>query len=304
MIRIAHAEELSAARCWPVFALGLFAGAVGKSAQFPLHVWLPDAMEGPTPVSALIHAATMVAAGVYLVARMLPDRSRRRRRGADGRSPTSAASPRSSRRPMGIVATDIKRVLAYSTISQLGYMMLALGVGGYVAAIFHLFTHAFFKALLFLGAGSREPRDRHIRHAGDGRPAQARCRSRSATFLIGSLSLAGVVPAGGLLEQGRDPPRRVARRTAASSRSAMHGRVHDRVLHVPRDLPDLLRRVQGGAPSEHGSDHEDDAHHSGPHESPLPMWAPLAILAVPAIVIGLGEPRRWLRRTCIEGALP
>ena len=132
-------------------SLGIFAGAVGKSAQFPLHTWLPDAMEGPTPVSALIHAATMVAAGVFLVARFFP---------LFETSPTAmntvaviggftaifAAS-------MALVANDIKRVLAYSTISQLGYMMLALGVGAYGAAIFHLLTHAFFKALLFLGGG-------------------------------------------------------------------------------------------------------------------------------------------------------
>src|SRR5439155_14305101 len=135
-----------------VFALGVFAGAAGKSAQVPFHVWLPDAMEGPTPVSALIHAATMVAAGVYLVARMFPvfDQS------ADALHVVGAIGGLTaiSAALIGLVMTDIKRVLAYSTISQLGYMMLALGAGGYVAAIFHLFTHAFFKALLFLGSGS------------------------------------------------------------------------------------------------------------------------------------------------------
>ena len=147
-----HAETLSAAALTGI-TLGLFSGAVGKSAQFPLHIWLPDAMEGPTPVSALIHAATMVAAGVYLIARFFP---------------TFEAAPESVHMAiatigaitaimaasMGMVATDIKRVLAYSTVSQLGYMVMALGLGGYVAAIFHLFTHAFFKALLFLGSGS------------------------------------------------------------------------------------------------------------------------------------------------------
>jgi len=133
-----------------IAGLGIFCGCVGKSAQFPLHVWLPDAMEGPTPVSALIHAATMVAAGVYLVGRFYP-----------AFTPEVllivacigcftlllAAS-------IALVATDIKRVLAYSTVSQLGYMMLALGVGGWLAGMFHLFTHAFFKSLLFLGSGS------------------------------------------------------------------------------------------------------------------------------------------------------
>ncbi len=132
-------------------ALGLFAGAIGKSAQFPLHSWLPDAMEGPTSVSALIHSATMVTAGVFLVARFFPlfEHSDIMTLVAliGGFTAVFAAT-------MGLVANDIKRVLAYSTISQLGYMMLALGVGAYAPAIFHLFTHAFFKAALFLGAGS------------------------------------------------------------------------------------------------------------------------------------------------------
>src|SRR5205809_16961 len=128
----------------------LFFGAVGKSAQFPLHVWLPDAMEGPTPVSALIHAATMVAAGVYLVGRIFPVLT------PDAKlfiaiigciTLTMAAL-------IALAQTDIKKVLAYSTLSQLGYMILALGIGSYVGGLFHLITHAFFKALLFLGSGS------------------------------------------------------------------------------------------------------------------------------------------------------
>ena len=133
-------------------ALLMFLGAAGKSAQFPFHVWLPDAMEGPTPVSALIHAATMVAAGVYLVARMFP---------------LFEAAPGALEvvliigiitafvaGSMALVMNDLKRVLAYSTVSQLGFMMMALGAGGLSAGIFHLVTHGFFKALLFLGAGS------------------------------------------------------------------------------------------------------------------------------------------------------
>src|SRR5438132_1332867 len=132
--------------------LCLFAGAVGKSGQFPLHVWLPDAMEGPTPVSALIHAATMVAAGVYLVARTYPlfeavPQALSVVAVIGGFTAIFAAS-------MGLASNDIKRVLAYSTVSQLGYMMLALGAGSLAAGMFHLFTHAFFKALLFLAAGS------------------------------------------------------------------------------------------------------------------------------------------------------
>ncbi len=192
-------------------AIGIFAGAVGKSAQFPLHVWLPDAMEGPTPVSALIHSATMVSAGVFLVARTFPIFA-----GSieavttvaviGGFTAIFAAS-------MALVATDIKRVLAYSTISQLGYMMLALGAAGIVIineghvtvaaavaatsiGIFHLFTHAFFKALLFLGAGS-------VNHATDTFDMRLmgglrkRMRWTYITFLIGSLSLAGIWPLAG-----------------------------------------------------------------------------------------------------------
>src|SRR5204862_5783894 len=133
-----------------IMGIGLFCGAVGKSAQFPLHVWLPDAMEGPTPVSALIHAATMVAAGVYLVARIFPILT------PDAKlfiaiigciTLTMAAL-------IALAQTDIKKVLAYSTLSQLGYMILALGIGSYIGGLFHLITHAFFKALPFLGSGS------------------------------------------------------------------------------------------------------------------------------------------------------
>ena len=178
-----------------VIALLVFCGAVGKSAQFPLHVWLPDAMEGPTPVSALIHAATMVNAGVYLVARM---------------SPLFAASHEA----MLIVAaigiftaifaasiaftqTDIKRVLAFSTLSQLGYMFAALGVGAWVPAIFHLMTHGFFKGLLFLGSGS-------VIHAVDGEQEMPKMGGLAkkipityATMLIGTVAIAGLPPLAG-----------------------------------------------------------------------------------------------------------
>src|SRR5205085_953640 len=133
-------------------ALGLFIGAIGKSAQIPLYVWLPDAMAGPTPVSALIHAATMVTAGVYMVAR-----SNVLYRLAPGVSLFVAVIGCATALFAGTIAiaqTDIKKVLAYSTVSQLGYMFLAAGVGAYPAAVFHLATHAFFKALLFLGSGS------------------------------------------------------------------------------------------------------------------------------------------------------
>ena len=180
-------------------ALLLFVGAIGKSAQIPLYVWLPDAMEGPTPVSALIHAATMVTAGVYLVARSAPIFSQ---------SPTAmdvvatiglltaffAAT-------IGLVQTDIKRVLAYSTISQLGYMFLACGVGSFSAGIFHLVTHAFFKALLFLAAGS-------VIHALSGEQDMRRMGALArripitcATFVAGALAIAGVPPLAGFFSK-------------------------------------------------------------------------------------------------------
>ena len=177
-----------------LIALGFFAGAVGKSAQFPLHTWLPDAMEGPTPVSALIHSATMVTAGVFLVARVFPlylASEVTMEVGALVGAFTAifAAS-------MGLVAHDIKRVLAYSTVSQLGYMMLILGLGGWVAAIFHLFTHAFFKALLFLGSGSVN----HATGTFDMRYMGGLRKVMPWTFtlmVIGSLSLAGIFPLAG-----------------------------------------------------------------------------------------------------------
>jgi len=177
-----------------LIALGIFAGAVGKSAQFPLHTWLPDAMEGPTPVSALIHSATMVTAGVFLVARMFPlfDASSYTMEFVALIGAFTAVFAAS----MGLVAHDIKRVLAYSTVSQLGYMMLILGLGGYVAAIFHLFTHAFFKALLFLGSGSVN----HATGTFDMRYMGGLRKVMPWTFtlmVIGSLSLAGIFPLAG-----------------------------------------------------------------------------------------------------------
>ncbi|WP_243387070.1 NADH-quinone oxidoreductase subunit L [Bacillus kexueae] len=169
-------------------ALLIFVGAIGKSGQFPLHTWLPDAMEGPTPVSALIHAATMVAAGVYLVAYVYPLFL------ASETALTVVASVGAFTAifaaTIATAQNDIKRILAYSTISQLGFMMLALGTAGYVAAIFHLTTHAFFKALLFLAAGSVI----HIVHTQNifQMGGVKDVRWTSATFVIGALSLSGI----------------------------------------------------------------------------------------------------------------
>ncbi|MFD1020106.1 NADH-quinone oxidoreductase subunit L [Thalassobacillus hwangdonensis] len=171
-----------------LIALLIFVGAVGKSGQFPLHTWLPDAMEGPTPVSALIHAATMVAAGVYLVATMFP---------VFQASPVAmtvvaiiGAFTAIFAATIGLVQTDIKRVLAYSTVSQLGYMMLALGAAGYVAGVFHLMTHAFFKALLFLAAGSviHTVHNQNIERMGG---LWKKLKITGPVFLIGTLAISG-----------------------------------------------------------------------------------------------------------------
>lgn len=170
-------------------AILIFAGAVGKSGQFPLHTWLPDAMEGPTPVSALIHAATMVAAGVYLVAALFPlftasETALMTVAAVGAITAIFAAS-------IGLVQTDIKRVLAYSTVSQLGYMMLALGSAGYVAGVFHLMTHAFFKALLFLAAGS-VIHAVHTQDIGKMGGLWKKMRLTGPLFLIGALAISGV----------------------------------------------------------------------------------------------------------------
>ncbi|WP_225334729.1 NADH-quinone oxidoreductase subunit L [Halomicrobium urmianum] len=178
-----------------ILGLLVLGGVIGKSAQFPLHTWLPDAMEGPTPVSALIHAATMVAAGVYLVARMY---------GFYALSPTTLAIialvggfTALFAATMGVVKQELKQVLAYSTISQYGYMMLALGTGGYVAAVFHLTTHAVFKALLFLGAGSVIIAMHHEENMWEMGGLKERMPVTYWTFLSGSLALAGIVPFAG-----------------------------------------------------------------------------------------------------------
>lgn len=169
-------------------AILLFCGAIGKSAQFPLHVWLPDAMEGPTPVSALIHAATMVAAGVYLVGRSFPLFSL----SATAMQVVAVVGAFTAifAATIAITQNDIKKVLAYSTISQLGYMMFALGMGAYVAGMFHLMTHAFFKALLFLGSGSviHATGTQDIREMGG---LFKKMKVTAITFIIGTLALAG-----------------------------------------------------------------------------------------------------------------
>jgi NADH-quinone oxidoreductase subunit L len=182
-----------------VGATGLLVGVIGKSAQFPLHTWLPDAMAGPTPVSALIHAATMVVAGVYLLARLYGVFWEAFSIGAGGSNPVAVVGALTIliAALLAFVQRDIKKVLAYSTVSQLGFMVMALGVGAWTAAIFHLFTHAFFKGLLFLGSGSVS----HAVHSFDMKDDMGGLRKHMpvtfVTFLIGSLALAGIFPLAG-----------------------------------------------------------------------------------------------------------
>lgn len=256
-------------------AIGIFAGAAGKSAQFPLHVWLPDAMEGPTPVSALIHAATMVAAGVFLVARMFPlfEHSTEALTTVaviGGFTAIFAAT-------MALVMTDIKRVTAYSTISQLGYMMLGLGTGGVAIGIFHLFNHAFFKALLFLGAGS-------VNHATGTFDMRQMGGLRKvmpwtyATFVIASLSLAGIWPLSGFWSKDE---------ILISSFASQPILFYLAMITVFMTAFYVFRIVfmtfggeyRGGNPDAHGGSH--------PHESPKVMVMPMVFLAILAVVSGL-----------------
>jgi NADH-quinone oxidoreductase subunit L len=286
-------------------ALLVFGGAVGKSAQFPLHVWLPDAMEGPTPVSALIHAATMVAAGVYLVARSLP---------------LFIAGFESSTAPalhwvaiigaitallgatIGLAQDDIKRVLAYSTISQLGYMMMGLGLGSVVAGIVHLLTHAFFKALLFMGSGSvihgMEHGHAHTAHGHDGAEGEEFSANDMKTmgglrhrmprtfwpYLFGTLALVGIVPFAGFWSKDEIL-------TEAFHLWQTSGVIDHRFLvwlagTIGALLTALymgrqLALVFWGAPRHAAAEHA--------HESPLTMTAPLAILAFFALVGGFAN---------------
>ena len=254
-------------------AIGIFSGAVGKSAQFPLHVWLPDAMEGPTPVSALIHAATMVAAGVFLVARCFPLFAHSTEAVTTvaiigGFTAIFAAT-------MGLVMTDIKRVLAYSTISQLGYMMLGLGTGGVAIGIFHLFNHAFFKALLFLGAGSVN----HSTGTFDMREMGGLRKFMPwtyATFVIASLSIAGIWPLSGFWSKDEvlmaSMEGNITLFCLAMITVFMTAFYMFRVVFMT-----FGGEYRGGGAEAHGK----------PHESPPVMVTPMVVLAVLAVVSGL-----------------
>ena len=275
-------------------ALLLFVGAAGKSAQLPLYVWLPDAMEGPTPVSALIHAATMVTAGVYLMVRVSPLLEQ-----ADAALTVIAvigAATALFAATCALAQRDIKRVLAYSTISQLGYMFLAVGVGGYVAAIFHMVTHAFFKALLFLGAGSvihgvHEEQD--MRRMG---ALKALMPVTAVTFIIGWLAIAGIFPLSGfwskdeiLLYAWQDNKIlwAVGEVTAVLTAFYMSRQVYMVFYGEAR-----WHEREADAPAEAEA---EAGHHEGePHESPWIMLVPLVVLAFLSAVGGVLNLPWWL----------
>ena len=284
----------------------LFIGAMGKSAQVPLHVWLPDSMEGPTPISALIHAATMVTAGIFMVARMSP---------LFEWSDTAlsfvtiiGAITALFMAFLGIVQNDIKRVVAYSTLSQLGYMTVALGVSAYSAAIFHLMTHAFFKALLFLGAGSVIIA---LHHEQDLRKMGGLRKYMPITYItavIGSLALAGIPPFAGFFS--KDAIIEAVQLSHVGGHGfalfavmvgvfvtafysfrmlflAFHGNERFHAGHAGHAAHDGHDAHAHGGSS--GTDEEPDAHgHEGgpPHESPWVVTIPLILLALPSIYAG------------------
>ena len=273
-----------------VICIGLFIGAMGKSAQFPLHVWLPDSMEGPTPISALIHAATMVTAGIFMVARMSP---------LFELSDTAlnfilviGAITALFMGFLGIIQNDIKRVVAYSTLSQLGYMTVALGASAYSVAVFHLMTHAFFKALLFLAAGSVIMGLHHnqdIRWMGGVRKYMP---ITWITFLIGSLALIGTPFFSGFYS--KDAIIEAVHTSHLPAAGFAHFAVLAGVFVTAFYSFRLYFLVFHGKEryDQNPDAHHDHDHHHGhghgdkPHESPWVVWLPLVLLAIPSVVIG------------------
>ncbi|MDE0232152.1 MAG: NADH-quinone oxidoreductase subunit L [bacterium] len=268
----AAAAEHSAALGPVAVAAGLllFFGAMGKSAQFPLHIWLPDAMAGPTPVSALMHAATMVTAGIYLMARTFPLYQEL----ATAARPWMIAAGTITLFGMGLlalVADDIKRVLAYSTVSQLGYMMTAVAAGGYTAGLFHLFTHAFFKALLFLGAGS-VIHAVHSNNMSDMGGLRRHMPDTYRTFVIGSLALAGVFPLSGFWSKDE-----------ILATLGYEGYTLVMWIAVAGAFVTAFYMARAVALTFFG----EYRGHGEPHESPPIMTRPLWALAVPAVLVGV-----------------
>jgi NADH-quinone oxidoreductase subunit L len=250
----------------------LFCGAMGKSAQFPLHVWLPDAMEGPTPVSALIHAATMVAAGVFMLCRIFfllsPD-ALMVIAWIGGITALMAAV-------IALQQNDIKRILAYSTLSQLGYMVMAVGLHAPGAAMFHLTTHAFFKAMLFLGAGSVIHALHHEQDIWKMGGLKEKMPATYKTFLIGTLALCGVFPLSGFFSKDGI--------LAAAADFRHHGNMVLFAFGVLAAVLTTLYMARLVLVAFHGSNRSDSASHA--HESPSVMTGPLWILLIPSIISG------------------
>ncbi|MBI3313424.1 MAG: NADH-quinone oxidoreductase subunit L [Candidatus Omnitrophica bacterium] len=271
----------------PLAAFLIFCGTIGKSAQFPLHVWLPDAMEGPTPVSALIHAATMVAAGVYLVARSFP---------LFEEVPqilsivtTIGAITAFMAAFIALTATDIKKVLAYSTISQLGFMVTALGLGGFAAGNFHLMTHAFFKALLFLGAGSviHGTHTQDIREMGG---LFGKMKSTAFTFLIGTLAIAGIPPLAGFWSKDEILVAAYKPETMAIFWILVVTAFMTSFYMFRLTFLTFFGKLRN--------------HKIHAHESPAVMTLPLWVLAIGSIVVGLpGSPwaHHWFQSFIVGG---
>jgi NADH-quinone oxidoreductase subunit L len=264
--------------------LFLFMGACGKSAQFPLYVWLPDAMEGPTPVSALIHAATMVTAGVYMVARsnalfVLAPSAMKTVAIIGALTAIFAAT-------IGLVQNDIKRVLAYSTVSQLGYMFLALGVGAFAAGVFHVFTHAFFKALLFLGSGSvihALSGEQGIEHMGG---LHGKIKTTFGTMLIGTLAIAGIPGFAGFFSKDA-----ILWETWSREAGAYRYLWYIAFLTALMTSFYMFRLIYLTFFGKPRMSHEVE-HHI--HESPKSMTVPLVILALCSLGAGyLGMPHSW-----------
>ena len=271
-----------------VICICLFIGAMGKSAQFPLHVWLPDSMEGPTPISALIHAATMVTAGIFMVARMSP---------LFELSETAlnfimiiGAITALFMGFLGIIQNDIKRVVAYSTLSQLGYMTVALGASAYSVAVFHLMTHAFFKALLFLGAGSviiGMHHNQDIRYMGAVRKYMP---ITWITSLLGSLALIGTPFFSGFYSKDSiiEAVHESNLAAAGFANFAVLAGVFVTAFYSFRMYFLVFHGKEryDQNPDAHHGDHHDDHESHSPHESPWVVTVPLILLAIPSVVIG------------------
>ncbi|HEU4916387.1 MAG TPA: NADH-quinone oxidoreductase subunit L [Acidimicrobiia bacterium] len=269
-----HVESLGAVAV--VGGALLFFGAMGKSAQFPLHIWLPDAMAGPTPVSALMHAATMVTAGVYLMGRVFPLFEYL----AAEIRPWMVAIGAITLFAIGflaLVADDIKRVLAYSTVSQLGYMMTAVAAGGYTAGLFHLFTHAFFKALLFLGAGS-VIHAVHSNNMSDMGGLRKQMPRTYWTFVVGTLALAGIIPFSGFWSKDE-----------ILATLGFEGYTAVMVIAIAGAFVTAFYMTRAVALTFFG----DYKGHGQPHESPAIMTVPLVALAIPSILFGLFNVPGW-----------